>query len=75
VIEQWLSHFVRPIVDSIVYSVLGAAVLFVAFKLVDRITPFSLLKEIEEDQNVGLGIVLGAFILGLSIIIAAAIRG
>jgi len=32
-------------------------------------------KEMEEDQNVALGIVLGSLILGISIIIAAAIHG
>ena len=32
-------------------------------------------KEIEEDQNTALGIILGAFILGVSLIISAAIRG
>ena len=30
-------------------------------------------KEIAEDQNVALGIILGAFVIGLSLIIAAAI--
>jgi uncharacterized membrane protein YjfL (UPF0719 family) len=37
-------------------------------------TPFSLRKEIEEDQNVALGVVLGAVVIGIAIIVAAAIR-
>ena len=35
--------------------------------------PFSLRKEIEEDQNVALGVVIGAVILGLAHIIAAVV--
>ena len=40
-----------------------------------KVLPFSLRKEIEIDQNTALGIVLGSLILGISIIIAAAIHG
>jgi uncharacterized membrane protein YjfL (UPF0719 family) len=72
---DWLSLHARPIVDSVVYSLLGTVVLLGAFWIIEKILPFSLTKEIAEDQNVGLGIILGAFILGISIIISAAIRG
>ena len=37
--------------------------------------PFSIMKEIEHDQNVALGVVMGAILLGLAIIVAAAIHG
>jgi len=73
--EQWIVSHARPVVDSLIYSVLGAAILFGAYRVFEWLMPFSIIKEIEEDQNVGLGIVLGAFILGLSIIISASIRG
>jgi uncharacterized membrane protein YjfL (UPF0719 family) len=70
-----MANHARPIVDSLLYSLLGCLVLFGAFWIIEKILPFSLTKEIAEDQNVGLGIILGAFILGLSMIISAAIRG
>lgn len=73
--EQWIVNHVRAIVDSVLYSVIGAVVLVGAFWIIQRLLPFSLQKEIAEDQNVGLGIIMGAFILGLSLIISAAIRG
>jgi putative membrane protein len=73
--DQWLLSHVRPIADSLIYSVLGAVVLYVMFRIFARKMPFSITKEIVEDQNVGLGIILGAIILGLSLIISAAIRG
>jgi hypothetical protein len=37
--------------------------------------PFSVHKEIEEDQNVALGIIIGAIIIGIALIISAAIQG
>ena len=72
--EDWLTLHARPIVDSIVYAAVGTFVLVVAFWLINRLLPFSMKKEIEEDQNVALGIILGAFVIGISIIISTAIR-
>ena len=60
---------------SLVYSLIGLAV-FVAGLFVFRlIMPFDVHKEIEVDQNTSLGIVMGSFIIGLAIIVAAAISG
>ena len=72
---DWFSLHAKPILDSIVYSVLGTLILCGSVWFVQRILPFSTKKEIEEDQNTALGIVLAAFIIGLSLIIAAAIQG
>ena len=72
---DWISQHARPVMDSIVYSVLGTLILCVAIWFVELIIPFSVKKEIEVDQNTSLGIILGAFIIGISLIIAAAIRG
>ena len=72
---DWFSQHARPVVDSLLYSVLGTAILLGAFALIERVLPFSLRKEVAEDQNVALGIILGAFILGVSLIISSAIRG
>jgi len=64
----------RPVVDSLLYSILGTVILLGSFWVIEKVLPFSLRKEIADDQNVGLGIILGAFILGISFIIGAAIR-
>lgn len=72
--EQWLSNHTGPIVDSVLYSVIGTMILLGAFWLTERVLPFSIRKEITEDQNVGLGIILGAFVIGIAIIISTAIR-
>ena len=70
----WLTEHARPVVDSIVYSILGTLVLGASFYVIEKVLPFSMRKEIAEDQNVSLGIILGAFIIGLAIIISAAIK-
>ncbi len=71
---DWVQSHARPIVDSIIYSIVGTVVLVLAFWLIEKILPFSMQKEIEVDHNVSLGIILGAFIIGLSLIISSAIR-
>lgn len=72
---DWFSLHARPVVDSLLYSVLGTIILLAAFAFIERVLPFSLRKEVAEDHNVALGIILGAFILGVSLIISSAIRG
>jgi len=66
---------VMQLLLTLLYSGVGVVIFILAFWLVGRLTPFSVRKEIEEDQNVALGIVLGSIIIGLAIIIAAAITG
>lgn len=72
---DWMGSHAKPVVDSIFYSVLGTIMLLAIFWAIEKVLPFSLRKEIADDQNVGLGIILGAFILGISLIISSAIRG
>lgn len=66
---------VAQIISTLVFAGIGVLVFLVAFFLATKLVPFSLRKEIEQDQNVALGIVMGAAILGLAYIIAAAIHG
>ena len=71
---QW-STLVNSSVEVLIFTLIGLVIFGIAFVLVEKLTPFSIRKEIEEDQNTALGIVLGAIILGLAQIIAAAISG
>jgi uncharacterized membrane protein YjfL (UPF0719 family) len=61
------------IVASVVYALVGVAIFAVAFMLMEKIAPFSLRKELAEDDNVAVGVLLGSMMIGLSIIIASAI--
>ena len=63
-----------PILSTIVYSIIGLIIYMVAFWLICKISPFSVRKEIEIDQNTSLGIIIGAVMIGLSIIIASSMH-
>ena len=61
-------------ISSIVYAGLGGILLLVAFKVVDWATPAELDREIFEKNNIAAAILAGAFLIGLALIIAAAIH-
>ena len=63
------------VVTTIVFVVIGLIVFALAFLIIGKATPFSVRKEIEEDHNVALAIVIASVILGSAVIIAAAIHG
>jgi putative membrane protein len=69
---NWLMQHGKPILD--IYSVLGMLVLLGTFYVIEKILPFSMEKEIAEDQNLALGVILAAFVIGLAMIISSAIR-
>ena len=70
-----LQSLLQTVVTTVVFVVLGLIVFALAFMVIAKATPFSVRKEIEDDQNVALAIVIGAVILGSALIIAAAIHG
>jgi putative membrane protein len=63
------------VINSIVFSALGLLVFAVGFWVFDKITPYNLWKEISQDKNVALAIVVGSISIGICIIIASAIHG
>ncbi|MEZ5346412.1 MAG: DUF350 domain-containing protein [Pyrinomonadaceae bacterium] len=70
-----VDQLLEVLVTTIVFVVIGLIVFAIAFFILDKATPFSIRKEIEEDQNTALGIVIGSMLIGIAIIIAAAIQG
>jgi putative membrane protein len=64
-----------PLLNALVYSVLGIVIFAAAFAAIDKLTPYHLWKEIVEDQNVALAVLIGALSIGMCIIIAAAVHG
>jgi len=60
--------------NALVFALLGIVIFVVAFKVIDKATPFQLWKEIIEEHNTALAILLGAMSIGLCIIIAAAVH-
>jgi uncharacterized membrane protein YjfL (UPF0719 family) len=60
---------------SVVFALLGVVVFWLAFVVIDRLTPYNLWEELVEKQNMALGLVVAAMCLGISLIVAAAIHG
>ncbi|HEY9500394.1 MAG TPA: DUF350 domain-containing protein [Pyrinomonadaceae bacterium] len=70
-----LEGLIPILVTTLVFVLLGLIVFALAFLVIAKSSPFSVRKEIEEDQNIALAIVIASVILGSALIIAAAIHG
>lgn len=66
---------VAHLISGVTFSVVGLAVFLAALWLIVKFSPFCVVKEIEEDQNTALAIIIGSILIGIAIIIAAAIQG
>lgn len=62
------------VLNALVYAVLGILLFVASFALLDRISPYALWKEIVEEKNIALAILVGSMSIGLCIIIAAAVH-
>jgi len=72
--DHW-EKFSFQMLSSVSFVLVGLAFFGLTFWLLGSVIKIPIRKEIEEDQNTALGLVLGAVIIGISIIIAAAIHG
>lgn len=70
-----LAPYLRVFLSTVVYTLFGLVAFGVAFWVIVKISPFSIRKELETDQNTAMAIVIGSVIFGLAVIIAAAIHG
>lgn len=64
----------QPILAALIYAAIGLGVFAIAFIVVDRLTPYHLWKEIIDEHNTALAIIVGAVAIGISIIVSSAIR-
>ena len=71
----WILTRVWIFIEALLYAGIGLALLFAAYKVFDRFTPTDMNKAIFEENKVAVAIAVGAFILGIALIIAAAIVG
>ena len=65
----------QAVLNMLIFAAIGIAAAVVGFKVFDKCTPGDLNKEIQENKNVAAGIVAAAVILGVCIIVAAAMLG
>ena len=62
------------LVPTVIYFFVGVILFGISIKLADFFLPFSLRKEIEEDENVCLGIIIGSGLIAMSIVLAAVLK-
>ncbi|MGI8555484.1 MAG: DUF350 domain-containing protein [Pyrinomonadaceae bacterium] len=70
-----LEELLPVLLTTVIFVAIGLIVFAAAFFIIVRVVPFSVKKEIEDDQNTSLAILIGSMIIGMAIIIAAAISG
>ncbi len=68
-----IDQLLEVLVATLIFVSIGLVFFVVAYGILSRIFPIR--KEIEEDQNTALGVVIGSIMIGIAIIIAAAIHG
>jgi uncharacterized membrane protein YjfL (UPF0719 family) len=66
---------VRILILSLVYAVVGMVLLYLGYRIFDWLTPSDMQKKIFEEGNTAVAITVGLFILGLAVVIGAAIHG
>jgi putative membrane protein len=62
------------VLNAVIYAAIGIVIFAAAFLVVDKVTPYNLWKEIVQEHNTALAILLGAMSLGICIIIASAVH-
>ena len=68
-----MDQLLETLVTTMIFVFIGIVIFAVTYGILGMVYPIK--KEIEEDQNTALGIVIGAIMIGIAIIIAAAIQG
>lgn len=70
-----MQQILNGITNSAIYSILGIIILLIAYLIVEKLTPENSWKEIVENKNIALAIIFAGFIIGISMIISAALHG
>jgi len=69
-----LNNLVNWLAESAIYSLMGIFIMALCFFTIDKITKFSLKKELIEDENIALWTMFAGFFIAVAIIIAASIK-
>jgi uncharacterized membrane protein YjfL (UPF0719 family) len=70
-----MDQLANLVVETIIFAGVGILLFALAFWIIVKVSPFSTRKEIEEDQNIALAIIIGSVVIGIALIVSAAIHG
>ena len=60
---------------SVLFALMGVAVFWLCFVIIDKLTPYDLWAEIVEKKNGAWAIVVGAMCIAIGLIVSAAVHG
>jgi putative membrane protein len=60
---------------SMLFALMGVAIFWLCFVIIDKLTPYDLWKQIIEEKNVALAIVVGAMCIAIGLIVSASVHG
>jgi uncharacterized membrane protein YjfL (UPF0719 family) len=63
----------RLLLDAALFGISGIVLLIIGYYLWELITPYNIRRELHENKNVAVAIVVASFILGMAIVIAASL--
>jgi putative membrane protein len=63
----------RLLIDASIFGVVGIILLIVGYYVWELVTPYNVRKELQENKNVAVAIVVAAFIVGMAIVVAASL--
>jgi putative membrane protein len=63
----------RLLLDATLFGISGIVLLIIGYYVWELITPYNLRREIHENKNVAVAIVVAAFIIGMAIVIASSL--
>jgi uncharacterized membrane protein YjfL (UPF0719 family) len=63
----------RLLIDVSIFGFVGIVLLIVGYYVWEFVTPYNVRKELEENKNTAVAIVVAAFIIGMAIVIAASL--
>jgi uncharacterized membrane protein YjfL (UPF0719 family) len=63
----------RLLLDAALFGITGIVLLIIGYYVWEFITPYNLRREIHENKNSAVAIVVAAFIIGMAIVIAASL--
>jgi uncharacterized membrane protein YjfL (UPF0719 family) len=72
---EWVNSIAGSLVTTLFFTAIGLVLFAAAFWIMKTFAPFSLRKELEEDQNVAVAIVIASVIIGIALIVAAGVHG
>ena len=70
-----MNQMIDLIIETLAFTLIGLALFAIAFWIIVKVSPFSIRKELEDDQNIALGIVIASVIIGIALIVSAAVHG